>query len=84
MKTYFIFLTIVWCSAVTAAESVTTKSGPVAGTNSRDAAIEVFRGIPYAAAPIGDLRWKPPQPVDEWSDIRTCDQFAAKSLQKNK
>ena len=34
-----------------------------------------YRGIPYAAAPIGDLRWKEPQPVKAWEGVRLCDKF---------
>lgn len=37
-----------------------------------DKPLSVFRGIPYAAPPVGDLRWKPPQPVSPWSGIREC------------
>ena len=35
----------------------------------------VYKGIPYAAAPIGDLRWKEPQPVVEWEGVKVCDRF---------
>ncbi len=34
-----------------------------------------YKGIPYAAAPIGDLRWKEPQPVVAWEGVRNCDKF---------
>ncbi|MBR3258565.1 MAG: carboxylesterase family protein, partial [Eggerthellaceae bacterium] len=34
-----------------------------------------YKGIPYAAAPIGDLRWKEPQPVKPWEGVRLCDKF---------
>ena len=34
-----------------------------------------YKGIPYAAAPIGDLRWKEPQPVVAWEGVRTCDKY---------
>ncbi|MEM6689638.1 MAG: carboxylesterase family protein [Planctomycetota bacterium] len=63
---------------------VQTKSGPVSGTSSLDESIEAFKGIPYAAAPVGDLRWRPPQPPEKWSDVRKCDQFGSKSMQKGK
>jgi para-nitrobenzyl esterase len=38
-------------------------------------AVRVYRGIPYAAPPVGDLRWKPPQPVTPWEGIRECTEF---------
>ena len=43
-------------------------SGIKADQNRKE--IYIFRGIPYAAPPIGDLRWKPPQPVEPWKGIR--------------
>ena len=44
--------------------------------------IRIYRGIPYAAPPVGDLRWKPPQPVTPWSEIRECTVFAKWPTQK--
>ena len=38
--------------------------------------VSIFRGIPYAAPPVGDLRWKPPQPVVPWESIRECTHFS--------
>jgi para-nitrobenzyl esterase len=37
--------------------------------------IRIYRGIPYAAPPVGALRWKPPQPVTPWQGIRECTKF---------
>jgi len=39
------------------------------------APIRAFKGIPFAAPPVGDLRWKPPQPVAAWEGVRACDTF---------
>ena len=39
--------------------------------------VRVFRGIPYAAAPVGTLRWRPPQPVRPWHGVRACTQFGS-------
>ena len=47
---------------------VRTKAGDLRGANENG--IAVFRGVPYAAAPIGDLRFAPPQPVPAWLGVR--------------
>jgi carboxylesterase type B len=48
---------------------VTIESGTVAGLPGRKPGVRVFRGIPYAAAPIGRLRFRPPQPVPAWEGV---------------
>ena len=55
-------------------EVVKTELGYVSGTvlGEPGKEVHVFRGIPYAAPPLGELRWKPPQPVAPWDDIREC------------
>jgi para-nitrobenzyl esterase len=54
-------------------------SGMRAGQNGRE--IHIFRGVPYAAPPIGDLRWKPPQPAASWSGVRECTEFSIQAAQ---
>jgi para-nitrobenzyl esterase len=57
-------------------------SGPVAGTANgavrglASGAVDEFLGIPYAAPPVGPLRWRPPQPAASWSGVRDATQFA--------
>jgi para-nitrobenzyl esterase len=51
-------------------ETVSTKSGLIRGEILDNGAIEVFKGIPYAAPPVGELRWKAPHPPLPWSGIR--------------
>src|SRR5579862_1740689 len=52
-------------------------SGRIAGTRFGPTASEVmFLGIPYALPPTGDRRWKPPEPVRGWNDIRAAHSFA--------
>jgi para-nitrobenzyl esterase len=49
---------------------VTVDSGRLRGISSSDGGVRSFLGVPYAAPPVGDLRWRPPQPVRAWSGIR--------------
>jgi para-nitrobenzyl esterase len=62
---------------------IKTDNGYVSGTIIGETGNEVsiFRGIPYAAAPLGELRWKPPQPAAPWEGIRECTQYSAISPQ---
>ncbi len=55
------------------APRVTTANGIVEGIN--DSGVDIFLGIPFAQPPVGDLRWKPPQPVKDWSGVLKADQF---------
>jgi para-nitrobenzyl esterase len=56
--------------------------GPIAGTGNgavrglADGTVDEFLGIPYAAPPVGALRWQPPQPAASWSGVRDATQFA--------
>jgi para-nitrobenzyl esterase len=56
---------------------VRIEAGSVAGVLSADGLVAVFRGIPYAAAPVGNLRWKAPQPPSHWSGVRSGAEFGA-------
>ncbi len=41
-----------------------------------DNPVKAYRGIPYAAPPVGDLRWKPPESAAPWNEIRPCAEFS--------
>src|ERR1700676_1993403 len=43
--------------------------------------VRAFLGIPYAAAPVGDLRWKPPAPAPKWTGVRKSTEFGARCMQ---
>jgi para-nitrobenzyl esterase len=60
---------------------VTTESGKVRGLPAADPRITSFKGIPFAAPPVGNLRWRAPQPVAAWDGVLDCLEFAPISMQ---
>ncbi len=66
-------------AAPTLAAPVVTDAGALQGV--RLGAVTVYRGVPFAAPPMGELRWRPPQPVAAWSGVRKADQFAPACMQ---
>jgi len=60
---------------------VATKSGPVEGTSESDG-LRVFKGIPFAAPPVGKLRWQPPQAVEKWTAPRAATTFGDQCMQR--
>jgi para-nitrobenzyl esterase len=63
------------------APRVTTANGIVEGV-AEPSGIRVFRGIPFAAPPVGDLRWKAPQPPKNWDGVRPAEKFGAQCMQR--
>jgi para-nitrobenzyl esterase len=60
---------------------VRTEAGSVEGSTSADGKVQIFKGIPYAAPPVGALRWKEPQPVPAWQGVRKATEFGAHCVQ---
>jgi para-nitrobenzyl esterase len=60
---------------------VKTANGKVEGRLNDDKTVRIFKKIPFAAPPVGDLRWKAPQKVENWSGIRACTEFSASPIQ---
>lgn len=63
------------------AAQVIITSGRIEGSISPDGKIRRFLGIPYAAPPVGDLRWRPPQPVASWAGTRAALTFGPSAPQ---
>ena len=63
------------------ADRVRTDAGIVEGFRADDSSVRVFRGIPFAAPPVGERRWQPPQPVEPWEGIRDATRFGARCAQ---
>lgn len=73
-----LFLTLI--SFSTFAQSIIqTANGKVEGYLKEN--LRIFKGIPFAAPPVGEFRWKAPQPVQSWSGIKKCTAFSASPIQ---
>jgi para-nitrobenzyl esterase len=62
-------------------DPVRLDAGLVSGISGANADIKVFKGIPFAAPPVGALRWKAPQPVAHWEGVKKADQFGPRCMQ---
>jgi para-nitrobenzyl esterase len=80
-----LFVVVLFLAGMTDAlrAQVRTESGSVEGSTSTDGKVQIFKGIPYAAPPVGALRWKEPQPVLHWQGVRKATEFGARCMQGN-
>jgi para-nitrobenzyl esterase len=62
-------------------EPIQVEGGLVSGTPGWAWGVRQYRGIPFAAPPVGNRRWRPPQPVIAWQGVRAADQFSAACMQ---
>ncbi|TFF40355.1 carboxylesterase/lipase family protein [Mucilaginibacter psychrotolerans] len=84
MKRMFLLPLILLCaiaSAQTPFSTVKTDAGQISGTESSDASVHIYKGIPFAAPPVGNLRWKAPQPVAHWRGVKACTDFSKMPMQ---
>lgn len=59
----------------------TIKNGVIEGNYSTNTGIQTYFGIPFAKPPVGELRWKAPQPPDNWDGVKETKEFSARSMQ---
>jgi para-nitrobenzyl esterase len=78
----FILFCLLLPVARAADDSIRIESGLISGAVGKNPALRVYRGIPFAAPPVGELRWKPPQPVAAWKGVREAKEFGSACLQK--
>lgn len=64
-----------------AADQVKIGNGLLEGAKDSNSEVRAFKGIPFAQPPVGDLRWKPPQPVKNWKGVRQAGQFGPRCMQ---
>jgi para-nitrobenzyl esterase len=68
--------------AANARDRVKTANGLVEATVQAGSGVRSFKGIPFAQPPVGDLRWREPQPVKNWKGVRKADQFGPRCMQR--
>ncbi|MDE3195386.1 MAG: carboxylesterase family protein [Acidobacteriota bacterium] len=60
---------------------VKTEGGLLSGVPAANGTIVAYKGVPFAAPPVGDLRWKAPQPALKWNGVKAADRFGANCVQ---
>jgi para-nitrobenzyl esterase len=58
------------------------KNGTLEGVTNDKTGIRMYKGVPFGAPPVGDLRWKEPQPVKNWQGVRKADKFGPRAMQR--
>ena len=69
-------------STAAGSDTVRTANGTLEGNLNSATGIRMFKGIPFAQPPVGDLRWKEPQPPKDWTGVRKADQFGPRCAQR--
>lgn len=65
----------------TQSQILTVEGGKIQGLVNETGDVEIYAGIPYAKAPVGELRWKEPQDVEAWEGVKDCSYFAPRAMQ---
>ncbi|MDT8399744.1 MAG: carboxylesterase family protein [Pseudomonadales bacterium] len=74
-------LLVSWGTQAQLADPIRLDTGLVAGSSTAGGAVRVFRGLPFAAPPVGELRWQAPQPAASWVGVRDASAFGNVCIQ---
>src|SRR6202011_4762958 len=72
-----VFVLVAQMATCAIAQQVVTESGIVSGIHSNG--LSVYKGVPFAAPPVGDLRWRPPVHATSWTGTRKAEAFARRA-----
>jgi len=81
LLTVLLFIASVAGFAADVNRPIRIESGLIQGVSNPENDVVAFKGIPYAAPPVGDLRWREPQPAAKWDGVRKADNFGATCTQ---
>ncbi|HEY9231592.1 MAG TPA: carboxylesterase family protein, partial [Blastocatellia bacterium] len=79
--TLAILLAFALVASAQTADRVKTANGVVEGAGRQGSGVRIFKGIPFAQPPVGELRWREPQPVKNWQGVRQAAQFGPRCMQ---
>jgi para-nitrobenzyl esterase len=79
--TILLLLAMTLSTRALADSQVRIDSGVIQGKDAPEPGIRAFLGIPYAAPPVGDLRWREPRPVTPWTGVRQATEFGPRAMQ---
>jgi para-nitrobenzyl esterase len=79
LRLAFVVFAVAQLADVAAAQRVVTESGAISGTS--ESGLRIYKGVPFASPPIGELRWRPPVPIAPWTGTRKADAFAPACMQ---
>lgn len=65
------------------AVQITVENGVIEGNYDTKSGVQTYFGVPFAKPPVGDLRWKAPQPLENWVGVKETKQFGPRPMQKN-
>ena len=87
LKSVFItFISLLPCIVLPAQQPsvfATVKNGKLEGYRDEKTNLNIFLGVPFAQPPVGELRWKAPQPLPDWKGTRTAKKFGSRPVQTN-
>src|SRR5262245_54256207 len=75
-------MTIPLVAGAFAQDRVKIANGELEGVSDKSSGVRSVKGIPFGQPPVGDLRWKPPQPVKDWQGARKADKFGPRCMQR--
>src|SRR5262245_27250049 len=80
--TLAILLALTLTAGALAQDRVKIANGALEGVSDKSTGVRSFKGIPFGEPPLGDFRWKPPQPAKNWQGVRKADKFGPRCMQR--
>jgi para-nitrobenzyl esterase len=76
-----LFFLLAVLAAPARSDTIRVEGGLISGKSGNNPEIAVYKGVPYAAPPVGNLRWRAPQPVVTWEGVRKAEQYSPTCMQ---